>query len=96
MVSQEYIARACRALRRSDPAGLGEELGGLIEECRLDLTGAGVRPDRAQDEEDPLIFGAVRCYLRWKFGMNNSEAALNREDYLLLRDELRKRVEYAV
>ena len=66
----------------------------IIEECRHDLICLGVKSEKTIDEKDPLILGAVRCFARWKFGLDNDDAPLNREDYFAMRDELRKRVEY--
>lgn len=93
-VSVEYLAKIRRAVRRGQNNDTDAELTDLIEECRADLTGLGVLSEKAEDESDPLILGAVRCFVRWKFGLSNEEAAPNREDYMQLRDELRKRVEY--
>ncbi len=95
-VSAEYLAKIRRAVRRGQSADVDAELIDLIEECRADLLGVGVRPDKTGDESDPLILGAIRCFARWKFGLSNEEAAPNREDYMQLRDELRKRVEYCI
>ena len=49
-----------------------------------------------EDESDPLVLGAVRCFVRWKFGLSNEDAEANREDYMQLRDELRKKEEYVL
>lgn len=72
------------------------ELTDIIEECRRDLATLGVTEAKVNDEADPLILGAVRCFVRWKFGINNEDAAANREDYMQLRDEIRKKVAYNV
>ncbi len=93
-VSAEYLDKVRRAVRRSVNAETDEELTDIIEECRHDLICLGIKPEKTMDEKDPLILGAVRCFARWKFGLDNDEAPLNREDYFVLRDELRKRVEY--
>ena len=93
-VSSEYLTKLRRAVRRSQSDEVDEELTDLIEECRRDLTALGVASSFASDEADPLILGAVRCFVRWKFGIRNEDAAANREDYMQLRDELRKKVEY--
>lgn len=93
-VTNEYLAKLRRAVRRGANSDVDAELTDIIEECRLDLITMGVVPDKANDEADPLILGAVRCFVRWKFGLNNDEAAANREDYMQLRDEIRKKVAY--
>ena len=66
----------------------------IIEECRLDLQQLGVLESKVTDETDSLILGAVRCFARWKFGLSNEDAEANREDYMMLRDELRRRTDY--
>jgi len=70
------------------------ELTDIIEECRLDLQQLGVLKTKAEDETDSLILGAVRSFVRWKFGLSNEDADKNREDYMLQRDELRRRTDY--
>ena len=93
-VTTEYLAKLRRAVRRSETAEVDAELTDIIEECRLDLIGLGVLESKANDEADALILGAIRCFVRWKFGLNNDEAAVNREDYMTMRDEIRKKVAY--
>ena len=93
-VSAKYLDKVRRAVRRSVNAQTDQELTDIIEECRHDLICLGVKSEKTIDEKDPLILGAVRCFARWKFGLDNDDAPLNREDYFAMRDELRKRVEY--
>ena len=59
----------------------------IIDECRLDLKSVGIT--KAYDETDSLILGAVRCYVRWKFGLNSEDAERNRQGYEQLKDDLR-------
>ncbi len=93
-VSTTYLAKVRRALRVGSSTEVDEELTDLIEECRKDLMELGVLESKVNDETDRLMLGAVRCYVRWKFGLNNSEAERMRDDYMLLRDELRSRQSY--
>lgn len=93
-VSESYLAKLRRAVRLGEHRETDAELTDLIEECRRDLAALGVRREAAEDETDPLILGAVRCFVRWKFGLGGAEAAENREDYFLLRDEIRKKAVY--
>jgi hypothetical protein len=93
-VSEAYLARIRRAVRRSSDPEVDMEITDIIEECRADLIGLGVLKARAEDESDALILGAVRCFARWKFGLSGDNTNGNREDYMQLRDELRKRVYY--
>ena len=95
-VSPEYLAKLRRAVRRQPDDDVDAELTDIAEECRLDLQSLGVTKEKTEDETDGLILGAVRCFVRWKFGANNPEAAANREDYMTLRDELRKRVDMCI
>ncbi|MGI5892783.1 MAG: phage head-tail connector protein, partial [Bacillota bacterium] len=87
-VSAAYLAKIRRAVRRNTDTDVDAELTDIIEECRLDLQQLGVLESRATDETDSLILGAVRCFARWKFGLSNEDAEANREDYMMLRDEL--------
>lgn len=93
-VSAEYLTKIRRAVRRNTSVDVDAELTDIIEECRLDLRQLGVLQTKAEDETDSLILGAVRCFARWKFGLSNEDADGNREDYMLRRDELRRRVDY--
>jgi len=93
-VATAYLTKIRRAVRRNTSTDVDAELTDIIEECRLDLQSVGVTSAKATDETDSLILGAVRCYARWKFGLSNDDAAANREDYMLLRDELRRKRDY--
>lgn len=94
MVTPDYLTKVRRGVRRSPNIETDEELRDIIEECRLDLIRLGVAEDKANDESDSLILGAVRSFARWKFGLSNEDADKNREDYMLQRDELRRSVKY--
>lgn len=91
MVSDIYLGKVRRSVRRTPNPDLDEELIDLIEECRQDLQAVGVCKEKTQDETDRTILGAVRCFVRWRFSLGSNESQFNREDYMLLRDELRKR-----
>lgn len=93
-VSAAYLTKVRRAVRRNQSTDVDAELTDIIEECRLDLQALGVTSAKANDETDSLILGAVRSFARWKFGLANEDAAPNREDYMLQRDELRRRRDY--
>ena len=93
-VSAGYLTKLRRAVRRSTGADVDAELTDIIEECRLDLQAIGVIASKTTDESDYLILGAVRCFVRWKFGLSNDDMDANRNDYLMLRDELRRRRDY--
>lgn len=94
MTSVDYLEKIRRAVRRSRNEETDAELLEIIAECRMDLQQLGVRKEKTEDESDPLILGAVRCFARWKFGLSNDDAAANRDDYMMLRDELRRRGDY--
>ena len=91
-VTQSYLTKLRRAVRRNMDADIDAELTDIIEECRLDLTSVGIL--KAYDETDSLILGAVRCYARWKFGLNSADADRNMEAYEKLKDDLMKKRDY--
>lgn len=93
-VSAAYLTKIRRAVRRNTSTDVDAELTDIIEECRLDLKQLGVRLDAVTDETDGLILGAVRSFARWKFGLSNEDADKNRDDYMMMRDELRRRSDY--
>ena len=94
-VSPGYLAKLQRAVRiKTATADVTAELTDLIEECRADLIRLGVLPDKANDEADPLILGAVRCFIRWKWAQTPDDETGNMRDYMLMRDELRKTAAY--
>ena len=93
-VTADYLTKIRRAVRRNTSDDVNAELTDIIEECRLDLQQLGVLKAKAEDETDSLILGAVRSFARWKFGLSNEDADKNREDYMLQRDELRRRSDY--
>lgn len=91
MVGTEYTEKLARAVRLKSPTyDATEELIDLIEECRADLMRLGVLPERASDEADPLILGAVRCFVRWKWAQTPEDETGNMRDYMTMRDEIRK------
>jgi hypothetical protein len=94
VVEESFLAKIRRAVRRNTSTDVDAELTDIIAECRLDLISLGVTSAMANSETDSLILGAVRCYARWKFGLSNDDAELNREDYYTLRDEIRRRRDY--
>lgn len=93
-VGASYLNKIRFAVRRNQATEVDQELTDIIEECRLDLQSLGVLASKTTDETDGLILGAVRCFARWKFGLDSSDAEQNREDYMQLRDELRRRRDY--
>ena len=94
-VGTEYIEKLARAVRLKSPTyDATEELIDLIDECRADLMRLGVLPEKATDEADPLILGAVRCFVRWKWAQTPEDETGNMRDYMLMRDEIRKTRRY--
>jgi len=89
-----YLAKIRNAVRRNASLEVDTELTDIILECRKDLMKIGILETKVTDETDSLILGAVRSFARWKFGLSNDDADKNREDYFLLRDELRRTSEY--
>jgi len=95
-VSAAYLTKIRRGVRVNSDVDVDAELTDIIEECRLDLESVGVEPTKASDETDSLILGAVRSFARWKFGLDADSAAANREDYMTMKDELRRKLHYRV
>ena len=93
-VSAGYLTKIRRAIRRNPAVDIDDEITDLIEECRLDLIQLGVLEAKVNDETDSLILGAVRSFVRWKFGMGNDDAEANMRDYMIQRDEMRRRTAY--
>ena len=90
-VSAKYLDKVRFGVRRSAGSPMVDaELTDLIQQCRSDLARMGVPPQMADSEDDPLVLGTVRCYVRWQFGINGDDAERNREDYYLMADNLRK------
>lgn len=94
MVSQNYLNKIRRAVRRLPDTDIDEELIDIIEECREDLQSIGVLASKTNDETDKLILGAVRCFARWKFGSASDDGMANQNDYMALRGELNKKGDY--
>lgn len=95
-VSAGYLTKIRRAVRLNTDTDVDAELTDIIEECRMDLINIGVLTAKAVDETDSLVLGAVRSFARWKFGLDVESAAANKEDYMIQRDEMRRRADYSV
>lgn len=93
-VTSGYLAKMRRALRIGQSTDIDAEITDLVEECRHDLMQLGVLSTKANDETDSLILGAVRGFVRWKFGLNNPDADRLHAEYDIMRDELRRRGDY--
>ena len=94
-VSSEYLTKIRRAVRVNSDPDIDAELTDIIEECRQDLISIGVQPGKANNESDSLILGAVRSFARWKFGLDEQSAVSNHNEYIDMRDEIRKKINYA-
>ena len=70
MISGEYIDAMIRAVRRSKTENTVEEITDLILEARADMIGAGVPKEKVENEQDPMVKGAIRSLcagsLAWK------------------------------
>jgi hypothetical protein len=94
VIAESFLAKIRRSVRRNTSTDVDAELTDIIAECREDLLSIGIVADKANSETDSLILGAVRCFARWKFGLSNEDADKNRDDYMQLRDELRRKGDY--
>lgn len=89
-VSDSYAATLVLALRRNATAAVTDEVRTLAAEARADMERLGILPDRAEDETDPLIYGAVRDFCKWRFGLGNPDADRYMLMYQSRVDELRQ------
>lgn len=93
MITEEYLDKLRFAVRRA--AGnpqVDDELADLAEAARADMIGKGVPLDAAVDESDPQVLAAIRCFVRWHFGIGGDDADRNRDSYDQLTEQLRKQV----
>lgn len=93
-ITETYVDDMIRAVRRSKSDAIVPEICDLICEARADLISAGVSEEKANNENDPLIKGAIRCFVRWKFGLASEETEPNRRDYIELKDNIRRNAAY--
>lgn len=90
-VTEDYLNKGRFALRRTaGDSAVDGEITDLINQCRMDLVRMGVAEDTAIDESNELVFGCVRSFLRWQFGIDGIDADRNHAEYLELADNLRK------
>lgn len=94
-VTAAYLNKIRYSVRRNSSTLVDSELTDLIEECRADLQRLGVSSAKATSETDYLTLGAVRSFVRWRFGLSNEDAEQNKNDYLMQVDELRRMRDYA-
>ena len=92
-VSEEYLA-AFRLYVRLTSTAFDGEIVDLIRAAREDLALGGVLPERAQDEEDPLIKRAVMNYIKAEFGLDNEDAEKFRTVYERLKVSLAMSSDY--
>ncbi len=93
-VSEGYLAKLRRAVRRNSSTDVDAEVTELIEECRGDMIRLGVLPEKANDEDDPLILGTMKCFVRSRFGLSNPDSEKDKENYAQRVDEIRKTTGY--
>lgn len=91
MISDNYLDSMIRAVRRSKTDAVAGEITDLILEARAGMIGAGVPAQKAENEEDPMVKGAIRSFVRWKFGLEAPGAESERRDYLVQVDNIRRR-----
>ena len=93
-IGENYVDDMIRAIRRNKTEAIIAEVQDLIREARADLVGVGVSKEKVRDESDPLIKGAIRCFIKWKFGLASEDVELYRRDYMDLKENIRRNVEY--
>lgn len=93
MVTDEYLDKLRFAVRRAAGSpDVDAELRDLAEAARADMVGKGVLAEIAADESDPQVLGALRCFVRWQFGIGGDDADRNRDSYELMVEQLRKQL----
>lgn len=78
----------------TDDSGIESELQGLIDAAKMDLIITGVKQEKANMENDPLINRAIILYTKAHFGFNNPDADRLRVSYEMLRDKLAMDIDY--
>lgn len=78
-------------IRKFKKDALDEEVQDLIDSAKADLKLSGVIN---QDETDPLIIQAVKCYVKSHYGYENKEAERFEQSYLSLKTHLSLCSEY--
>lgn len=71
-----------------------EEVQDLIMAARDDLKLAGVAPEKADSETDPLIVRAITVYAKANFGFDNPDAERLQESYNMIKCHLTLSQEY--
>ena len=64
---------------------LDDEINGLIEACKIDLSISGVRKI---EEDDPIIQRAIIVYCKANFGLDNKDSEKYQKSYDLLKQSL--------
>lgn len=90
MASEELLNKIRRAVRRSPSPDVDAEVEDIITACRCEMIEQGVPQSRVYDNDDALVVACIRCYARWQFGIGGEDADRNREDYLLMLENLRR------
>lgn len=92
-ISEEYLAAGRLSIRTKSTAFDGE-IADMIRAAREDLILAGVFPERAWNEADPLIKRAIMNYLKAEFGLDNEDSDKYRAVYERLKVSLAMSSEY--
>jgi len=72
------------------------EITDLIAACRADLQLAGIIPDKANADTDPLIKRCIITYVKAEFGYDNAESEKYKASYEMLKRHLMLSNEYTV
>lgn len=81
------------ALRITSSA-FDSEIQDLINAARADLILAGVKPEKANDDLDPLIKRAIITYAKAHFGYDNPEAERFQKSYEMIKMHLTLSADY--
>lgn len=93
-ISERYILSFRAALRISHQK-FDDEISDLIAAARADLHDlGGIKAEKVNDEDDPLIKRAIMAYVKADFGLDNNDAERYRESYEMLKRHLMLSDEY--
>lgn len=79
-----------RLALRNPPEELNEEITDLIEAARNDLIRSGVSPEKANDDDDPLIRKAIVTYCKAYFGLDDKETVPVKEMYMKSYEKIKQ------
>lgn len=90
-VSAEYLFDV-KSAARAECSDFDGEIETLILAAREELRTAGIKPEKCNDETDPLIKRAAIVFVKAEFGIENAD----REKYLQAFESIKLRLSLSV